>query len=645
VGAARVARDDGLLQALPWAVFVCDPGGVVTAANDAAAEVLGRPRDDLVGHSVHDISWWPPILLDAEERPIAAPLTVADLAAAVGGHLQEQLIGLAAGPGDPVIWLNVGAHPIVDAVGRVRRIVCSLTPAANGHRSTRQLWARAGRLRALLDDLPDTYFVIDQDARIIEWFGGGAPVLPGERKRIIGVSLADLLPPEYAEPLEEAIAEVRAGLTVTSFDVAVDDGDGGSFGEAVFRLLPDGLVAVLVRDVTERWRAEEELLALEENYRLLAENAHDVISRLRVSPVMRVDYVSPSVARVLGHPPEAFYADATLLFRLLRRDLVATANRIMAGEWDFDQPWMACYTHRDGREVWLEQSMTPIRAGDGTITAIDAVSRDVSERLASTERLRQSEARYRLLTEKTADVVWRVHSRPAVAVDYISAGITRLTGYSPEEFYADPGLMYRVVLEEQRGELRAVTAGDYDYAQPLVICLQRRDGTPVWLEMTMTAEYDDKGQFLAVHGVSRDITTLLRESSDLQRRAEQFRLLAEHARDVLWQLRVWPEVRLEYVSPSCERLLGHTDAEFLADQGLWWRLLAPECAALIERFNSGDFDADETLLLRWVRDDGSAVFTEGHVTPVRDASGRIVAIQGVARDVSDRLQAQRGTSE
>jgi PAS domain S-box-containing protein len=565
--------------------------------------------------------------------------------AAGSGRMGERMLGFAASADGEIEWVAVGARPVVDAAGRLRRVVCTFTPGVNGHRSTRQLWARAGRLRALLDDLPDTYIVLDADERIVEWFGGEGPLVPGERDRLVGAFLSDLLPDAYVEPFAQALADLHAGLGETALDFAWDDDDEEErFGEAVFRPLPDGLTAVLVRDVTDRWRAEEELLTLEEHYRLLAENAQDVISRMRCSPVVRVDYVSPSVSRVLGYPPEAFYADATLLFRLLRRDHMRFARRIMAGEWDFAQPVEVCYTHRDGHEVWLEQSMTPIVGDDGRIAVIDSVSRDVSERHAQTEHLRASEARFRLLSEHAADVLWRMRCRPAIEMDYISPAITRLLGYTPDEFLADAGLIYRLVAAEQQGELRGVTAGDYDYSQPLLACFSHRDGTPVWLEMRVSPMYDEEGRLAAVQGVGRDVTAHRRRSEYFERCEQQFRLLSEHSHDVMWQLRVWPEVRLEYISPSVERLLGRTAPEFLEDQGLWWRMLTPASLPVVERVNSGDFTPGEALRLCWRHADGREILTEGLVLPVRDEQERLVMIHGVVRDVTDRTLAEQALS-
>jgi len=637
--------EDALIQALPWGVLISDAQGGIIQANDLAAELLRRSPEELIGQKVHDPSWWAPVIVDADGRPLQVPSAVPGTMHDSGGGMIERMIGVASTPDEEPTWLAVRARPVMDATGVPSHIICTLAPVAEDHGPSRRLWARAGRLRALLDDLPDAYLVLSAEGCILEWFGAGGAFLSKERQGIIGTHIADLLRPEYAEPLEQAIAEVRAGLAATGFDFSWRHGDEERFGEAVFRLLPDGLVTMLVRDLTERWRAEEELLRLEESYRQMAENAQDVIARLRCRPVTRLEYMSSAVARVIGYPPESFYADPTLFFRVLRRDMVPVARRIISGDWDFEQPWEACFVHRDGRHVWIELRMTPLRGGDRRPAFIDAVARDVSARHAQTERLREAEARFRRLAEEGTDVVWRVRSRPVVELEYVSPAVARQLGHTPDELYADPGLFIRLAHEDQRGELRAALAGDYDYNRPLTIGFDREDGVTVWLQLVMNPVHDDQGRFCGVQGVARDITAQHLEEESSRRREERLRLLAELARDVVWQVRVWPEERLEYVSPSVYGLLGYTDSELLADGGLWQSLLAPESAALVEHMAEEDFDANETLLLRWRRRDGAAAFTEVTATRVRDADGRTIAVQGVAHDVTERVRIETELEE
>ncbi len=245
-------------------------------------------------------------------------------------------------------------------------------------------------------------------------------------------------------------------------------------------------MSVLLRDVTDRWRAEEELLALEEVHRLVADNARDVIYRMIMKPSPRLEYVSPSAERVLGYTPDEFYADDSLIYRVPRPDFMPLLRDQAAGLLDWDQPVEICVLRKDGTERWVEESVTPELDVDGSALAMDVVMRDVTERRRQAQALQRSEARFRLLAEHARDIVWSVRVRPDVAWEYISPSVERFLGYSAEELLPDPWFFMRLITEESQPRLQRMLAGDLDGDEPLVVSWRHKDGRMVWSEGTLT---------------------------------------------------------------------------------------------------------------------------------------------------------------
>lgn len=128
--------------------------------------------------------------------------------------------------------------------------------------------------------------------------------LPPEQ--FLGRSLPDLLtslmPPDVAVRIREAFAEVvRTGrLVCVEYPLRVNDCDC-EFATRLFPLLEGSLIAV-VRDITDRRRAERELRQREEHFRRLIETSHDLIQTLDAQG--RIVYTGPSVTRLLGYTPE-----------------------------------------------------------------------------------------------------------------------------------------------------------------------------------------------------------------------------------------------------------------------------------------------------------------------------------------------------
>src|SRR5215475_16207408 len=76
-----------------------------------------------------------------------------------------------------------------------------------------------------------------------------------------------------------------------------------------------------------------------------------------------------------------------------------------------------------------------------------ALTLELDKRL---EELRAAEQRYRRLAENAPDGIFRFDLHPQRAYTFVNPRVCELTGYSPEEYYADPGLSLKAVYPEDR---------------------------------------------------------------------------------------------------------------------------------------------------------------------------------------------------
>lgn len=129
-----------------------------------------------------------------------------------------------------------------------------------------------------------------------------------------------------------------------------------------------------------------------------------------------------------------------------------------------------------------------------------------------------------------------------------------------------------------------------------------------------------------------------RQAGELDAHKSRFRLLAERAPDVISRYRVLPAPFFEYVSPSVETVLGYAPDAFYEDPGLMSRLVHPDDRHLLTP-DAGGRVAD-AILIRMAHADGHWVWLEQRSTPVVDLDGRLIAVEGVARDVSERQAAE-----
>jgi PAS domain S-box-containing protein len=172
--------------------------------------------------------------------------------------------------------------------------------------------------------------------------------------------------------------------------------------------------------------------------------------------------------------------------------------------------------------------------------------------------------------------------------------------------------------------------------------LKRADGEYRWVMDVSAARFDFRGTFLGHVGSCVDITERHEAEASLRDSETRFRQLAENAPDMMYRRSFHPSPHTEYLNPAATPLTGRTREEFYANPELTVEALHPDSR---ERYAKAVNDRDsfrEPVVLQWLHHDGRVVWTEHRNVPVRDASGRLVAIEGIGRDVTDRVMAMEG---
>jgi diguanylate cyclase (GGDEF)-like protein/PAS domain S-box-containing protein len=140
----------------------------------------------------------------------------------------------------------------------------------------------------------------------------------------------------------------------------------------------------------------------------------------------------------------------------------------------------------------------------------------------------------------------------------------------------------------------------------------------------------------------------LQQREQLRKNAEEalresevrFRRLTENAQDLIYRYEFNPKRGFTYVSPAATLLTGYTPEEHYADPDLGFKLVHPEDYPLLEQYFQGKGTLNQPLTLRWIRKNGEVIFAEQVNVPTYDEAGNLTAIEGIARDISERKRAE-----
>lgn len=166
----------------------------------------------------------------------------------------------------------------------------------------------------------------------------------------------------------------------------------------------------------------------------------------------------------------------------------------------------------DGGISWHQWMLIAVFDGEQNLTGYHAVGRDITERLTTERALRENEERLSFLVENMGDILWT--QSLDLRTTYVSPSIFRILGYTPEE-------RYRQTVEEQLTpeslqvayerlahelEIDGRPGVDPDRSVTLELEYYHKNGSVLWIENVLRAIRNEKGEIVALLGMSRDIT-------------------------------------------------------------------------------------------------------------------------------------------
>jgi two-component system sensor histidine kinase UhpB len=297
---------------------------------------------------------------------------------------------------------------------------------------------------------------------------------------------------------------------------------------------------------------------------------------------------------------------------------------------------------RDGAERCFWHLGHAYRNIFGKASKLIGVAIDITDRKHAEETLRQSEERYRVLTEHARVVLWECDPN-TFTFTHVSEFAEPLLGIKREEWYA-PGFWAAHVHPDDREEavvycLRCTQAKqDHRFEYRMV----RADGQFVWVEDVVTVVVEN-GSVACLRGALIDVSERKRADEALRLSEERYRLIVENQTEFI--VKWLPDGTRTFVNESYCRCFGLTEDQCVGTSFL--PLVAPDFRAAIQRKISSITPdkpevTDEHLSLvaggekRWQQWTDRGTF---------DAQGKLIEVLSTGRDISERKRVEEALRE
>ena len=455
-------------------------------------------------------------------------------------------------------------------------------------------------------------------------------------EELLGRNAFELIAPEDRKNAMKNLQRTLKEGIVRNLKYTVLKKDGSRFiGELNTALIKDAngkprAFIATTRDITERSLVEETLRESEEKYRAAVEQSADNIYLLDVK-TKRVLESNAALQKLLGYSAEELQKLTVYDFVAHSREDIAQkikkimkAKRVFLGE--------TKYRRKDGSIVDVEVSAHFIILKGKK--AFFVVSRDITERKQVEKALRESEEKYKTLTENVNVGIYRNSVGPKGQFIEANPAIIKMFGYNNKyEFFAiNVADLYQNPRDRARFSKKMLTQ---EFVSDEELQLKKKNGTPFIGSVYAVAVKDEQGKVVYYDGIIEDITERKQAEEALLESEQKFRGLYESVRDGI--IMVDMEDNILECNQSFLDMVGYTEREI---KKLTYKKLTP-----IRWHKYEESIVKKQVLKRGFSDEYEKEFIKKNGTKrsvtvtkwvIRNERGKPIGMWSIVRDITER---------
>lgn len=631
------------------AIIATTPGGVIVTWNHGAETLLGFTAQEAVGQDVS--------LFTRPDRHSQMAWFVDQVAHGQTLSNHEGVCQRADGSG---IDVTVSGFPIREATGKIVAVTAILRDATERNEAERKLRQSEERFRAVFEYAPVGVFIAGLDQRFLQANAAFCLLLGYSEEELLGKTWLEVSRPDNPslEQCRQQVSEPDAGQLEVERRFIHRDGTL-IWCHVMISLLKanDGtpLYSVVhVKDVSEQWRAAEALRESEERFRFMADCCPAMMWVTNATG--DIEFLNRSGRTFRGTTHEEMEV-GEWRSRIHPDDLpgyTAAVERAVKDHGHFREDYRV--QRADGEWRFIGCNAEPRLSPDGEYLGHIGLSADITERRQAEEALRvtnlkaEAEAAHRefqhslisAIHEVSPDGILVVNDEGNVVshnqrfLDVWQMPALGLSQDAPGGAISDQ-LVLSAVVERVKDSQAFVKRVRELYADPAAIdhCeIELKDGRT--LERYSTSLSTERGPHYGRVWFFRDITQRKQAERALHSSEEKFRQLTENIREVFWVMP--PEANeMLYVSPAYETVWGRTCDSLYQNPMSWSQAIHPDDSdrahlAFARQIKGEAVDSEYRIRTPG----GQEKFIRDRAFPVRDQSGQMIRVVGIAEDITEQ---------
>jgi PAS domain S-box-containing protein len=607
-------------------VVITDREGVISYVNDRFCVVSGYSREQLIGqtHRIVNSGYHPPAFFQDLWRTISSSQIWR-------GEICNRT------KNGRLYWVATTIVPFLDEQGRPFQYLAIRFDITDRKLAEATLQQENTFRQQIVENMVEGLCVFDQ---VEEFPFVRFTVWNQQMQTITGYTLEEInrlgwyqtLYPNL-EDREQAIANCRQMQPIAvEREIQRQDGQRRTISISTSVLSGDDghlYSLALIQDITHRQQTERENRLLKERLEFLLASSPAMIYSSKPYRDYDSTFISKNIEAILGYKPEEVISTPSFWANHLHPEDAPRVFADLAALFEYNTHQHEYrFLHRDGYYVWIRDAMRLVRDEQGRPTEIIGYLADISD-------IKQTQETLKIQLAAIEAAIDGIAIMQADTYLYLNQAHLELFGYErPEEILGKSWKLLYSQQELERFEREVFPVLGRDRAwqgEAIALC---KDGSTFAEELSLTLTED--GLLICV---CRDISDRKQIEAELAESEAKFRRLVEGANDLIWSCE--PDGILTYLSPQFKTMFGWEEGAWIGKSFI--SLVHPDDRHLVvtgyrENIKFGKKSSDYEFRQR--HRDGNYVWVRSSATPVINAEGELISIQGILSDISDRKEAE-----